>query len=126
MPHLQEGGGILEGRPLQVGPKRFRTCIWPRPSRRPLKRAAKRLAKAAVRRLPGSKLKEALLAIARVTAFDPVATVHVADAMVVASWFMLREAEIASARLEDIVKEREVAVTIPLRKTAQGGQTELT
>ena len=87
-----------------------------------LKQAAKRLAKAAVRGLPGSKLKEAfpLLAIARVAhfgreddAFDPVMAAHIADAMVVASWFMLREAEVASARLEDVDDRPPVGADVP-------------
>ena len=52
---------------------------------------------------------------------------HAVDVLVVATWFMLREIEIAGARVKDIeITAATVSLDIPLHKTAQGGQTELT
>ena len=52
---------------------------------------------------------------------------HAADALLLAVWFMLREIEFAAARTEDIeAGEAWVLLRIPLRKTAQGGEKELT
>ena len=98
-----------------------------------LRRAAKTLTKAALRGLPGSRLKQAFdldeLAqlVAQDTAGEPFDVEHAVDVVVVATWFMLREIEIAGARVKDlIVTETTVSLDIPLHKTAQGGQTELT
>ena len=51
--------------------------------------------------------------------------------MIVASWFMLRESELAGARVRDMslsaaVFGGGVSLDLPLHKTAQGGQKELT
>ena len=52
---------------------------------------------------------------------------HAVDVVVVATWFMLREIEMAGAKVKDmIVTTTTVSLDIPLHKTAQGGQTELT
>ena len=52
---------------------------------------------------------------------------HAVDVVVVSTWFMLREIEIAGARVKDIeITTATVSLDIPLHKTAQGGQSELT
>ena len=101
-----------------------------------LRRAARSLTKAALRGLPGSRLKQAfdLADLATLVDHDAVAgsldmdiLPHAVDVLVVATWFMLREIEIAGARVKDIeVTAATVSLDIPLHKTAQGGQTELT
>ncbi|CAE7612791.1 unnamed protein product [Symbiodinium sp. KB8] len=101
-----------------------------------LRRAARSLAKAALRGLPGSRLKQAfdLADLATLVEHDAVAgsldldiLPHAVDVLVVATWFMLREIEIAGARVKDIeITAATVSLDIPLHKTAQGGQTELT
>ena len=101
-----------------------------------LRRAARSLAKAALRGLPGSRLKQAfdLADLATLVEHDAVAgsldldiLPHAVDVLVVATWFMLREIEIAGARVKDIeITAATVSLDIPLHKTAQGGHTELT
>ena len=101
-----------------------------------LRRAAKTLTKAALRGLPGSRLKQAfdLDELAQLVVqdeadepFDVTRVEHAVDVVVVATWFMLREIEIAGAKVKDLtVTGTTVSLDIPLHKTAQGGQTELT
>ena len=101
-----------------------------------LRRAAKTLTKAALRGLPGSRLKQAfdLDELAQLVVydaadepFDVTRVEHAVDVVVVATWFMLREIEMAGAKVKDmIVTTTTVSLDIPLHKTAQGGQTELT
>ena len=101
-----------------------------------LRRAARSITKAALRGLPGSRLKQAfdLADLATLVEHDAVAgsldmdiLPHAVDVLVVATWFMLREIEIAGARVKDIeVTAATVSLDMPLHKTAQGGQTELT
>ena len=58
--------------------------------------------------------------------FDVTRVEHAVDVVVVATWFMLREIEMAGAKVKDmIVTTTTVSLDIPLHKTAQGGQTEL-
>ena len=101
-----------------------------------LRRAAKSITKAALRGLPGSRLKQAfdLADLATLVERDVVAgsfdmniLPHAVDIVVLATWFMLREIEIAGARVKDVeVTPAAVSLDIPLHKTAQGGQQELT
>ena len=101
-----------------------------------LRRAAKSITKAALRGLPGSRLKQAfdLADLATLVERDVVAgsfdmniLPHAVDIVVLATWFMLREIEIAAPRIKDIeVTPAAVSLDIPLHKTAQGGQQELT
>ena len=101
-----------------------------------LRRAAKTLTKAALRGLPGSRLKQAfdLDELAQLVVqdeadepFDVTRVEHAVDVVVVATWFMLREIEIAGTKVKDLtVTGTTVSLDIPLHKTAQGGQTELT
>ena len=101
-----------------------------------LRRAAKTLTKAALRGLPGSRLKQAfdLDELAQLVVydaadepFDVTRVEHAVDVVMVATWFMLREIEMAGAKVKDmIVTTTTVSLDIPLHKTAQGGQTELT
>ena len=98
----------------------------------------RRYAKAVARGLAGSKLKaifpamrlEPLLDTSPASAaepWNPFLVAHAADALLLAVWFMLREIEFAAARAEDIkTGEAWVLLRIPLRKTAQGGERELT
>ncbi|CAE7834138.1 unnamed protein product [Symbiodinium sp. CCMP2592] len=103
-----------------------------------VRRAIRRYAKAVVRGLAGSKLKaifpamrlEPLLDPSPASAAEPWApwkAAHSADALLLAVWFMLREIEFAAARTEDMeAGEDWVLLRIPLHKTAQGGERELT
>ena len=100
-----------------------------------LRRFANRVIKAIVRGLPGSRLKEAfpLPALAPLVdysdraAFDPNRAAHSTDVFVVAVWFMLREIEVAAARVGDMVVSPGIVVLdLPLHKTAQGGERTLT
>ena len=103
-----------------------------------LQRAIRRYAKAVVRGLAGSRLKaifpamrlEPLLDPSPASAaapWNPWCAAHAADALLLAVWFMLREIEFAAARTEDIeAGEDRVLLRIPLHKTAQGGERELT
>ena len=103
-----------------------------------LRRALRRYAKAVARGLAGSKLKaifpamrlEPLLDTSPASAaepWNPFLVAHAADALLLAVWFMLREIEFAAARTEDIeAGEAWVLLRIPLLKTAQGGERELT
>ena len=125
---------------LQVGGPLFRRRhVAPRgtsPSSADLRRAAKSITKAALRGLPGSRLRQAfdLADLATLVERDVVAgsfdmniLPHAVDIVVLATWFMLREIEIAGARVKDIeVTPAAVSLDIPLHKTAQGGQQELT
>ena len=78
-----------------------------------LRRAAKTLTKAALRGLPGSRLKQAF-------DLDELA-------QLVVSMQPIREIEMAGAKVKDmIVTTTTVSLDIPLHKTTQGGQTELT
>ena len=96
-----------------------------------LRRAARSLTKAALRGLPGSRLKQAfdLADLATLVEHDAVAgsldmdiLPHAVDVLVVATWFMLREIEIAGARVKDIeVTAATVSLDIPLHKTARPG-----
>ncbi|CAE7266077.1 unnamed protein product [Symbiodinium microadriaticum] len=99
-----------------------------------LRRAAR--SKAALRGLPGSRLKQAFdfADLATLVEHDVVAgsldmdtLPHAVDVVVVSTWFMLREIEIAGARVKDVeITTATVSLDIPLHKTAQGGQLELT
>ena len=100
-----------------------------------LRRFAKGVIKAIVRGLPGSRLKEAfplpalapLVDYADRAAFDPNRAAHSADVFVVAVWFMLREIEVAAARVGDmVVSPGLVVLDLPLHKTAAGGEKTLT
>ena len=100
-----------------------------------LRRFANRVIKAIVRGLPGSRLKEAfplpalapLVNFADRAAFDPARAAHSADAFVIAVWFMLREIEVAAARVSDmVVSPGLVVLDLPLHKTATGGERTLT
>ena len=89
-----------------------------------------------MRGLPGCRLKQAfdLADLATLVERDVVAgsfdmniLPHAVDIVVLATWFMLREIEIAGARIKDVeVTPAAVSLDIPLHKTAQGGQQELT
>ena len=76
-----------------------------------LRRFANQVIKAIVRGLPASRLKEAfplpalapLVSFADRAAFDPTRAAHSADVFVIAVWFMLREIEVAAARVSDMV-----------------------
>ena len=100
-----------------------------------LRRFANRVIKAIVRGLPGSRLKEAfplpalapLVSFADRAAFDPERAAHSADVFVIAVWFMLREIEVAAARVSDmVVSPGLVVLDLPLHKTATGGERTLT
>eukprot|EP00439_Symbiodinium_sp_Y106_P071075 s1143_g12.t1 len=76
-----------------------------------LRRAAKTLTKAALRGLPGSRLKQAfdLDELAQLVVqdeadepFDVTRVEHAVDVVVVATWFMLREIEIAGTKVKDL------------------------
>ncbi|CAE7393012.1 unnamed protein product [Symbiodinium necroappetens] len=76
-----------------------------------MRKEARRLAKAAVRGMPGTRLKQAfdLGVLAAVVRFGPAdgpldcrRPHHAVDVVIVASWFMLRESELAGARVRDI------------------------
>ena len=59
--------------------------------------------------------------------YDATNPAHAVDVVIVAAWFMLREKELAAARLGDVeVQGNSIALCLPLHKTAQGGQQELT
>ncbi|CAE7845005.1 unnamed protein product, partial [Symbiodinium necroappetens] len=101
-----------------------------------LRRAARSITKAALRGLPGSRLKQAfdLADLATLVEHDVVdgsldmdTLPHAVDVVVFSTWFMLREIEIAGARVKDVeITTATVSLDIPLHKTAQGGQLELT
>ena len=100
-----------------------------------LRRFANRVIKAIVRGLPGSRLKEAfplpalasLVSFADRAAFDPERAAHSADVFIVAVRFMLREIEVAAARVSDlVVSPGLVVLDLPLHKTATGGERTLT
>ena len=100
-----------------------------------LRRFANRVIKAIVRGLPGSRLKEAfplpaltpLVNFADRAAFDPERAAHSVDVFVLAVWFMLREIEVAAARVRDMVVSPGLLVLdLPLHKTAMGGERTLT
>ncbi|CAE7560104.1 unnamed protein product [Symbiodinium sp. CCMP2592] len=82
-----------------------------------LRRLAKRAVKSIVRGLPGTRLKEAfpladlgaLVTYRCDLAFDPAAVPHATDVLVLATWFMLREIEIAGALVGDVVLTKHVA-----------------
>ena len=60
-------------------------------------------------------------------AFDPERAAHSADVFVIAVWFMLREIEVAAARVSDmVVSPGLVVLDLPLHKTATGGERTLT
>ncbi|CAE7229512.1 unnamed protein product [Symbiodinium sp. CCMP2592] len=101
-----------------------------------LRRVVKTLTKAAARGLPGSRLKQAfdldeLTKLVDDTApfgpFNAGLVAHAVDVVIVATWFMLREVELAAARVRDLgVTLSAVSLDMPLHKTAQGGQADLT
>ena len=90
--------------------------------------------------MPGTRLKQAfdlgvLAALVRFGPADPPLDCrrphHAVDVVIVASWFMLRESELAGARVRDMTLSAAVfgggvSLDLPLHKTAQGGQKELT
>ena len=99
------------------------------------RRFANRVIKAIVRGLPGSRLKEAfplpalapLVSFADRATFDPERAAHSADVFVIAVWLMLREIEVAAARVSDlVVSPGLVVLDLPLHKTATGGERMLT
>ena len=80
-------------------------------------------------RPPGNKLKVMVVIQPRAPSapWDGQLPSHGADALVVVTWFMLREIECASAKVGDIsVSFREVTLQIPTHKTAQQGEPLLT
>jgi len=100
-----------------------------------LRRLANRIIRSVVRGLPGSRLKEAfpvlalvpLVAFADAEPFDISRPAHSVDVYIIAVWFMLREIEVAAARVGDLVIMRaEVVLDLPIHKTAQGGERTLT
>ena len=101
-----------------------------------LRRVLKDMVRSIKRGLPGTKVKAAFpfAALERIVepltfnqAYDAANPHHTVDLVIVAVWFMLREKELAAARIGDIdVQGDSLALSIPLRKTAQGGQVELT
>ena len=63
--------------------------------------------------------------------YDPLNPAHAADVLVIITWFMLREKEVASARVRDLTltltrHPSQVQLSIPLHKTATGGGDQLT
>ncbi|CAE7524187.1 unnamed protein product, partial [Symbiodinium sp. CCMP2456] len=78
-----------------------------------LRRLANRIIRSVVRGLPGSRLKEAfpvlalvplpLVAFADAEPFDISRPAHSVDVYIIAVWFMLREIEVAAARVGDLV-----------------------
>ena len=96
-----------------------------------LRRAAKTLTKAALRGLPGSRLKQAfdLDELAQLVVydaadepFDVTRVEHAVDVVMVATWFMLREIEMAGAKVKDmIVTTTTVSLDIPLPQNGAGG-----
>ena len=100
-----------------------------------VRKAIRRYVRSATRGLPGANLKDAFpldavgAAVAHLDldAFCFETPAHFVDVLIVATWFMLREIEIAAARLADLhLSEREVCLAVPLHKVAQGGQRDLT
>ena len=100
-----------------------------------VRKAIRRYVRSATRGLPGANLKDAFpldavgAAVAHLDldAFCFGTPAHFVDVLIVATWFMLREIEIAAARLADLhLSEREVCLAVPLHKVAQGGQRDLT
>ena len=105
---------------------------------------ARRLMKSYVRSIkrgtPAAQLKAAfpLLELAVVVKpatftepYRPGSPPHAADALVLATWFMLREKEIAAARVRDLTlvlttEPHQVQLSIPLHKTATGGDAQIT
>ncbi|CAE7865278.1 unnamed protein product, partial [Symbiodinium sp. KB8] len=68
-----------------------------------------------------------LVSFADRAAFDPARAAHSADVFVIAVWFMLREIEVAAARVSDmVVSPGLVVLDLPLHKTATGGERTLT
>ncbi|CAE7614032.1 unnamed protein product, partial [Symbiodinium sp. KB8] len=68
-----------------------------------------------------------LVSFADRAAFDPERAAHSADVFVIAVWFMLREIEVAAARVSDmVVSPGLVVLDLPLHKTATGGERTLT
>ena len=67
-----------------------------------LRRAAKRLAKAATRGLIAGRLKESFDVDALANRFDIKNASHVMDVLIVACWFMMKEIEMASAKTSDV------------------------
>ncbi|CAE7572973.1 CLASP [Symbiodinium sp. CCMP2456] len=100
-----------------------------------LRRLANRIIRSVVRGLPGSRLKEAfpvlaltpLVSLADAEPFDISRPAHSVDVYIIAVWFMLREIEVAAARVGDLVIMRaEVVLDLPIHKTVQGGERTLT
>ena len=99
-------------------------------------RSIRRHVRSVLRGLPATTLKEAFpfLQLATVVQVHFVAAPfvfgavpHMVDVLILACWFMLREVEIAAARLGDLqLGDREVALSVPIHKVAQGGERELT
>ena len=97
-----------------------------------LRRVLKDMVRSIKRGLPGTKVKAAFpfAALERIVepltfnqAYDAANPHHTVDLVIVAVWFMLREKELAAARLGDLdVQGDSLALSILLRKTAQGGQ----
>ena len=120
----------------------FEAAIWHQTHRRhePFDPNLRRLIKSYVRSIrrgmPGTRLKQAFdfMALAGLASpsramepLDVTATAHLVDMIIVGTWFMLREIEQAAAKGRDLVTtSTTVTLTIPVHKTAQGGQTELT
>jgi hypothetical protein len=100
-----------------------------------VRKEAKHLCRSIKRGLPGRRLKDAfpfasiagLVKFARPEPFDPACVTHVADVLIVACWFMLREIELAGAFASQLkVSGPEVELSIPIHKMAQGGQPVIT
>ena len=98
-----------------------------------LRRLIKDLVRSTKRGLPGTKVKAAFpfTALDRLVEpmtlnepYDATNPAHTVDIVIVAAWFMLREKELAAARIGDVGNT--LALCLPLHKTAQGGQVELT
>ena len=120
----------------------FEAAIWHQTHRRPepfdanLRRLIKSYVRSIRRGMPGTRLKQAFdfTALAKLTRLDQASipldvssTAHLVDMIIVGTWFMLREIEQAAAKGRDLVTtQTTVTLTIPIHKTSQGGQVELT
>ena len=104
------------------------------------RRLVKSYTRSIKRGTPSAQLKAAfplleVAVVARPTtfteAYDPTRTTHAADALILATWFMLREKEMAAARVRDLhliltTEPQQIQLTIPLHKTAIGGDAQIT
>ena len=94
------------------------------------KQAAKSFVRSVTRGMGPAQLKDSfdIRLLARVAvppsieAFDPATPEHVRDVAILASWFMLREIEVAAARCSHLrLSDTAVSLMIPVHKTDQMG-----